>query len=235
LIGVLFSVLIAQVSDREIVLGNATALRLNVSGSVHVVPMAGLSSVKFHVVDYGPSTPPINVTTSRTGKRLNISITGPSQALLPFNGATGYELYVSIPEDVRLDLREFAGRIHIDTVPAPMQLYAAQGDIVIDDAAQPVTAEADAGNISVGSARNSLTLSAGSGNVDATLAQGWRGSLVRLEASTGNLTLHVPAGFRGKYDLSSGGGEVSNPLRSVAGAPLVFMLTEQGNIAIAAP
>lgn len=225
----------ADVSNREIPLDGATMLRLNVNGSVHVVPQTGATSVKFHAVDYGPSVPPIAVTTSRAGKRLNVSITGPSQNLLPFNGASGYELYLSYPANVHLDLREFAGRIHVDAVPASMQLYDAQGDIVVDDAAQAITAEDDAGSITVNGARNSLTLSVSAGDVNATLAPDWHGSLVRLEASNGDLALHVPPGFRGRYDLSTGSGTVSNPLRSVKDAPLVFMLAQQGNVAIATP
>jgi hypothetical protein len=225
----------AQVSDREIPFGDATTLRLNVNGSIHVVPLAGATNVAFHAVDYGPSVPPMAVTTSRAGKRLNISITGPSQNLLPFNGASGYELYLTYPASAHLDLRAFAGRVHVDAVPAPMEIYAAQGDIVVDSTAHSLAAEDDSGSITVTNARNTLMLTTSSGDVKATLAPGWRGSLVRLEASHGNLALHVPAGFRGRYDLSSGSGSVRNALHSVAGAPLVFMLAEQGSIAVATP
>ena len=56
---------------------------------------------------------------------------------------------------------------------------------------------------------------------------------MRLESSNGNLHLSVPAGFRAHYDVSTGSGHVSNPLRGVARAPLVFMLAEQGDVSIA--
>ncbi|HTX57560.1 MAG TPA: hypothetical protein VMD47_10735 [Candidatus Acidoferrales bacterium] len=223
----------AQVTDRELPVGDATTLRLNVSGSIRVMPVAGLRAVKFHVVDSGPSTPPMSLNTSRTGKRLNVSITGPSQNILPFVGASGYELQVSYPAGLHLDLREFSGRVHVVNVVASMQVYDADGNIAVDDAAAPLTAEADSGDILVSQAHTSLTLSAGTGNVDATLAPGWRGTLVRLEASNGNLQLHVPSGFRAHFDLTSGSGHVSNPLRDTPKAPLVFMLTEQGDIAVA--
>lgn len=222
----------AQVTDREIPVGTATTLRLNVSGSIHVIPVAGLTGVKFHVTDNGPSTPPMSLSSSRAGSRLNVSITGPSSNILPFVGSSGYELQLSYPARMHLDLREFAGRVHVDAVPAAMQIYDANGNIVVDDAKAALTAEADGGDISVTNAQNSISLTVGSGNVNAALAPGWRGSLVRLEASTGNLHLAVPPGFRAHYDVSSGSGHVSNPLRDVARAPLVFMLAEQGDVSI---
>ncbi len=223
----------AQVTDRELPVGSATTLRLSVSGAIHVIPVAGLTSVRFHVVDSGPSTPPMKLNTSRVGSRMNVSITGPSENILPFVGASGYELQLSYPARMHLDLREFSGRVHVDAVTASMQIYDADGNIVVDTASAPLTAEADSGDISVSGARTSITLSAGNGNVTAALAPGWRGSLVRLESSNGNLHLSVPPGFRAHYDVTSGSGQVSNPLRSVSKAPLVFMLAEQGNVSIA--
>ena len=222
----------AQVTDRELAIGNATTLRLNVSGSIHVIPVSGLTSIKFHVVDNGPSIPPMSVSTSRSGARLDVSINGPSQNILPFSGASGYELQLQYPANIHLDLRQTSGRIHVDSVPASMQLYNAEGDIVVDGAAARVTAYASAGDISVMNARTSLTLTAGTGNVTATLAPGWRGSLVRLEASNGNLHLNVPAGFKAHYDLTTASGHVSNALRNLASGPLIFMLTEQGDVSI---
>jgi Putative adhesin len=222
----------AQVSDRELTVGSATALRLNVSGSIHVTPVAGLTTIKFHVVDSGPSTPPMTLNTSRSGSRMNVSITGPSQNILPFVGASGYELQLQYPARMHLDLRQTSGRIHVDNVPASMQLYDAEGDIVVDDSATQLTAYAAAGNISVTNAHTSLTLTADTGNVNATLAPAWRGSLIRLEASNGDLHLSVPAGFKAHYDVTSGSGHVSNPLRNAATGPLVFMLTEQGDVSI---
>jgi hypothetical protein len=222
----------AQVSDRELPIGNATSLRLDVSGSIHIIPVAGLTSVKFHVVDNGPSIPPMSVHASRSGARLNVSIAGPDQSILPFVGASGYELQLQYPAGVHLDLRQNGGRIHVDNVPVSMQLYDAQGNIVVDNAAAQLTAYAAAGDIAVTNARTSLTLTVDTGNVSAALAPGWRGSLIRLEASNGNLHLNVPAGFKAHYDVTTGAGRVSNPLRNVRSGPLVFMLTEQGDVSI---
>ena len=222
----------AQVLDRDVPVEGAATLRINVSGPVHLMPQSGLQTIKLHAVDYGPKTPPLHVTTAKSGSRLTLSVTGPSQNILPFVGATGYELQINYPASLKIDLREFTGRIHVDRVTAPMQLYNANGAIVVDDASAPLTAEADLGDITVGSALGMIELTCGTGNAIATLASGWRGNLVRMESSTGNLTLNVPSGFRARFDVTSASGNVSNPLRSTPHAPLVFMLAEQGNIAV---
>src|SRR5579863_4281411 len=116
---------LAQVSDRQYELSGANELRLNVSGNVHVMPSATAQTISFHVIDYGPPIPTMKFTDSRSGKRLTISVTGPSQSILPFNGPTGYELQVTYPASLKLDLREFAGHVQADRLSAEAQLYDA--------------------------------------------------------------------------------------------------------------
>jgi hypothetical protein len=221
----------AEIVDRDIPTQGAATLRLNASGTVRIIPTSGLRTIKLHVANFG-QTPPLRVTTSKSSARLTVSITGPSQSILPFVGASGYELQVSIPANMKLDLREFAGTVHIDRVTAPMQIYNANGPIVVDSASSPLTAEADLGDVTVNDAHAMLELSCGTGNVTATLAPNWNGKLVRMESSQGNLTLGVPAGFRASFDVTSADGKVANALRSTPHAPLVFMLTQQGNVAV---
>lgn len=222
----------AQVLDRTIPLDGADTLRLNVSGSIHMIADATVRDVAFHVVDSGPSVPPLSVSVARSGRRLDVSITGPSQNILPFVGASGYELQVRYPPQLRLDLREFSGRVHVDRVSAPAQIYDGDGNIVVDDAPSALTAQADSGDITVAGARSRLMLSTIDGNVDARLHAGFNGKLIRLESQNGNLTLGVPTGFTGHYDLTTGSGKVSNALRNDPKGPLVFMLAEQGNISV---
>lgn len=222
-----------QVTDRDIPLGGATSLRLNVSGSLHLVPMPDGRSIGFHVIDSGPSTPPIRVEVSHTGSRLDVSITGPSEGLLPFTGASGYELRVQYPQSLKLDVREFSGRLHLDRAGAPTQLYDADGDIAVDSAPSSLTAQADSGNITVSDAHARLMLSTIDGNVDAQLAPSWRGTLIRLETQQGNLHLTVPQGFSARYDVNTAAGNVTNPFHSAKAGPLVFILAEQGNISVA--
>jgi hypothetical protein len=222
----------AQVLDRAIPLDGARALRLNVSGPLHLIAAPGTSAIAFHVVDSGPSSPPMMVRASRAGSRIDVSITGPSESVLPFTGASGYGLVVRYPPQLALDVREFAGNVHVDRVTAPMQLYDADGSIAVDAAPQSLTAQADAGNIVVAHAANRLMLSTIDGNVDARLARRYEGRLIRLESQHGNLHLAVGPGFRGRYDLTSSQGRVTNSERSTKGGALVFMLTERGTIAV---
>jgi hypothetical protein len=218
-------------SDREFPIGTATTLRLNVSGSIHALAVSGLRSVRFHVAGDG-SPPEVQVTESRSSRQLNLSISEPSQSVVPFAAGAAYELVVAYPANLQLDLREFAGRVHLDDVTAASQIYDANGDVVVDRTAAALTAEADNGDILVAHAGAALELTVGEGNVSAALAPDWNGKLVRLEASDGNLDLHVPPGFRARFDLSSGSGRVSNPLRSQSSGPLVFALAERGNVSI---
>lgn len=222
----------AQTLDRDVSTAGATTLRLNVSGSVRLIAASGVSTVKLHVVDYGPKIPPLRVTTSKTGTRLTVSVSGPSQNVLPFAGASGYELQITYPSSIKIDLREFAGAVHVDRVTAPMQIYNADGAILVDDARSALTAESDRGDVTVTSASGMVELTCGNGNASATLAPAWSGNLVRMESSQGNLTLNVPPGFRARFDVTSAQGTVTNPLRTTPHAPLVFMLTEQGSITV---
>lgn len=221
----------AQVVDRDFSTAGATTLRLNVSGNIRLIAATDSSSVKLHVVDYGPKTPPLRVTTSKTGTRLTVSVSGPSQNILPF-GASGYELQITYPSSLKIDLREFEGRVHVDRVTAPMQIYNADGAILVDDARSALTAESDQGDVTVNNALGMVELTCGNGNASATLAHHWSGNLVRMESSQGNLTLNVPRDFRARFDVTSAQGTVRNPLHTTPHAPLVFMLSEQGNVVV---
>jgi hypothetical protein len=222
----------AEVIDREFQLTGATTVRLNVSGRVHVIPDAQVSSVKIHVTDYGPSTPPLTFKSARSGKRVDITVQGPGQNVLPFVGATGYEVEVRVPTNAQIDLREFSGQVTVDAVTAPSQYYNANGNITITDARAKTTAEADNGDISVGAAHGDLSLTTGNGKNTATLAGDWRGNLVRMEASSGAMRLSVPPGFRANFDVTAANGKVSNSLRSSGSKPVVFMLSQQGDITV---
>lgn len=218
--------------DRDIPAAGATTATLNVSGNLRLIAASAISSIKLHVVDYGPKIPPLRVSSSKTGTRLRVSVTGPSQNILPFAGASGYELQITYPASMKLDVREFAGAVHVERVTAPMQIYNANGPIVVDDATSPLTAQSDQGDVTVTKARGMVELTCGNGNVSATLAGNWSGNLVRMESTQGNLTLNVPDGFRARFDLTSAQGTVTNPLRTSPHAPLVFMLTEQGDVSV---
>src|SRR6185437_1535722 len=204
----------AEVVDREFQLAGATTLRLNVSGHVHVISDSQASTVKIHVTDYGPSLPALAFKEERTGKRLTVTVAGPPKNPLPFVGASGYEVEVRVPTSTRIDLREFAGFVEVDSVTAPSQYYNADGSIEVADARAKLTAQADAGAIDVKLAHGDLTLSTGTGANSATLASDWRGNLIRMEAGNGAMNLTVPAKFRGNFDVTAADGKVSNALRT---------------------
>ena len=100
------------------------------------------------------------------------------------------------------------------------------------DPADPHNAIVQDLNLAPRNARGMVELTCGNGNANATLAHNWAGNLIRMESSQGNLTLNVPQAFRGRFDLTTAQGTVTNPLRTTPHAPLVFMLTEQGNVTI---
>ena len=222
----------AETFDRELPTQGASTLRVNISGSVRIVPQSGLRTIQLHAINYGPKTPPLNVTTAKTGGRLTITVTGPSKSMLPFVGASGYEMQVSVPENMKLDVREFSGNVHVERVTAPMQVYDAEGSIVVDEAGSALTAESDAGDVTVTSARSMVELTCAAGNATATLAPNWNGNMVRMESSKGDLTLNVPPSFRANFDVTTANGKKTNPLANTPHAPLVFMLAEQGNVTV---
>jgi hypothetical protein len=224
---------VAQVVDRDFPLGGAGMLRLNVSGHVHILTDGPRGTVKVHVVDYGPSLPALKFNGIRSGARFTLTISGPTQSVLPFVGASGYETDVHVPSNVRIDLREFGGRVRVDNVTAPAQYYDANGSIEVADSRAALTAEADNGNIIVGAAHANVMLTIGNGTSHATLARDWSGNLIRMEASNGAMTLLVPQNFHGNFDVTAANGKVSNPLRSMGKTPVVFLLSQSGDITVA--
>jgi hypothetical protein len=226
---------VAQSNDQDVAVSGASEVRINVSGHVHIVPDNAAQSVHLHLVDNGPSTPPMKVTSSRVGSRLSITITGPSASLLPFLGPTGYEVRITVPANLAIDLREFDGHVQVDRVSSPTQIYNAEGSVDVTSASAPLTTEADAGNITVGSSNNTLNLSTGTGNITAAITSDWHGRQIRFEASNGNIALTAPPDLRATFDLTTDNGTVTNPLHSTPRAPSVFMLAQQGNITVSTP
>jgi len=224
----------AQVSDRSYPINGANELRLNVSGHLHLMPSATASSISFHAIDYGPALPALNFAQTRVGKRMTVTVTGPSASILPFTGASGYELQVTYPASMKLDLRQFGGDVQVDHLAASTQIYDANGSITVNGASAPITAEADSGSITLTDAHDNVSLTTSDGPVTAQLAAGWHGKLVRIESSNGALSLSVSPGFRGDFDLTSADGAVHNAFRTSKGAPVVFMLTQSGDVNVAA-
>jgi hypothetical protein len=211
----------------------ATVLRLNVTGDVELVPDATIPGVQIRSLSAAGAAP-VRISSVRTGKRLDLSFTGPARSLLPFT-ASGDAYRVSYPAGLPLDLRQFSGAVRIVEPAAAVQIYDADGSISVERPRGTVVAQADQGSVTVTAARAQIELTSGNGDVHASLAPDWRGSEIRLESTAGNLILTVPPGFQGRYDLATASGRVINPFRSIAGKPLVFMLTERGNVIVRMP
>jgi hypothetical protein len=219
-----------QQSVAHLSTANVSVLRLSVTGDLVLKPEAGLREVQI-VGEFYPGRPPLNVQSTRSGAQLDITLRGPERSALPF-GPSGHAFQVTFPAGLRLEVRQFGGSVRLTNPAAPVEIYDADGDIAIDGPRKPVVAEADSGDVSVTAARAGLELTAENGRVQASLAPGWSGNEIRLESTAGDLLLSVPQGFAGDYDLTSGSGKITNPLRSEPHAPLVFMLSERGNVTV---
>jgi hypothetical protein len=214
-------------SEREVPVENDGLLRVNISGDVRFVPVPYAKRVRVY------AAAKFILSTTRTGSRVTISITGPTRAVLPFAGASGVAYEIYYPANMPLDVREYGGTVRIDDAIVPVDIYNAVGNISIDRPHAVVTAEDDVGNITVTNAHGPVDLAIDKGTVSAELAPDWSGSAIRMQASNGNLNLSVPSAFRGHYDLSTGLGSVSNPLHSDRRGPLVFMFARTGNVTVA--
>ena len=220
-----------QQATRSIAVAGANLLRVNVSGDLKLVP--DVSARTITVVGSAPvGSPPLKVESTRTGRRLNIALSGPARSPLPFT-ASGHSYVLTYPATLRLEVREFAGGVAIAHAIAPLDIYNASGPISLDDTAASVTAEADKGDISASDVHAAIDVTTGTGNVSVRLARGWSGHEVRMESSSGNLSLAVAPDFRAHFDVTSADGRVTNQLANAARSPLVFMLTAHGDIAIA--
>ena len=135
---------------------------------------------------------------------------------------------------MKIDLREFAGNVKSGSPRGGRADLRCQRQYHDHGATAPVTAEADSGTITLTDAHDNVSLTTSNGPVKAQLAAGWHGKLVRIESSNGALDLNVSPGFRGALRPGAGRGTVHNALRPVKGAPLVFMLTQSGNVTVAA-
>jgi hypothetical protein len=222
----------AEPSDREVSVGRAQTLQISVTGDVVAVPDPLLKVVRAHATSGGRPTP-LQCDVVRTGRVLELTITGPGRSVLPFAAASGgYAVEVRYPPALHLRVREFSGTVSVPNPQSAVEIYDAAGAISVDGARGSVTAQADRGDIAVTGAHSTIELTTGTGDIDALLAPGWRGNRVRLEAETGNVQLAVPAGFRGRFDATVGTGRLMNALRSQPNAPLVFALVETGDLTI---
>ncbi len=219
-----------QRATQTIPLRGATSMLVNVTGDLHVVADASASVVT--VVGSSPvGAPPLHVEVAHSGRQLDLKLAGPPRSLLPFT-ASGHAYTLTYPAGLAISVREFSGGVHVAHARAPLEVYNASGSIDIDGASARVAVESDNGPIAARGIAGDIDATTSNGAVHVALVRGWKGREVRLESSNGALTLVVPPAFHAHYDCSSGDGRVTNPFRSDAHAPLVFMLTERGDVTV---
>lgn len=219
--------------EGSVAVGSASSLVVVVqSGDVTLTPDPYLKVVQIQAYAGGRAvSAPLDVT--HPSRTLRIAIAGRAAPALPFVAGNALKYEVTYPRRLPLTVRQFGGAVRVGgAASAPVEIYDAGGSITVRHPRGRVTALADAGDVSVEEARSTVETTAVRGNVAVTLADGWSGSLVRLEATSGNVHLAVPANFRAQYDVTAETGTVLNPFRSAAHAPLVFALVETGNVTI---
>ena len=215
-----------------VVVGSADSVVIVVArGDVTLTPDPYLKVVQIQASAGGKAfQAPLDVT--HPSRALKIAIGGGVAPALPFIGSEAPQYDIRYPARLALTVRQFGGAVRVSATSAPVEIYDADGSITVLQARGRVTALADAGDVSIEDARATVEATAVRGNVTVTLAGGWSGALVRLEATAGNVQLAVPAGFRAQYDVTAVAGTVVNSFQSEPQAPLVFALVETGNVTI---
>lgn len=215
-ISLVLALAIAAGTPADVQSRGASLLRLDVVGDVRAVPDARASDVRVRATS-GRGPVPFQLRVSRSGSQLTLRISGPRPAMFPFSGPSGAAYVVTYPARMRLELREHAGNAEI---VAPVSETAVQ---------------CNAGNVAIARAHANVDVAVDAGNADVELARDFRGTSVRMQADSGNLTLHAPPAFRGVFDATAGTGQVSNPLASVRGGIPVFLFARTGNVKVVTP
>jgi hypothetical protein len=221
--------------DKTIATERATVLQIDAGGGdMTLVPDAAVGSVRIRIDQSGASGEPPAVTSSVHAKNLVVTIGGGGgTSMVPFAAAASMAYTIDYPATMKLDLRVSSGGVHVVRPSAAVQLYAGDGDVTIDAPTASVTAEAAHGALIATSASAAVDLQADLGDVNAQLSPTWTGNEVRIQSAQGAIHLIVPAGFRGKFDVTSGTGNVHNEVsKSNATKPLVWLYAPAGDVSI---
>lgn len=212
-VSLVLALAIAAGTPADVPLREATLLRFDVTGDVRVIFDPRASSVRVRATSHaGPV--PFQLGVTRSGAVVTVRVSGRRPAVFPFSGPSGVAYMLTLPPRVRVELREHAG------------------NVVIASPSADTSVQNNAGNVEVTRASGTIDVAVDSGNADVQLSPEWRGTSVRLQADAGNLQLHVPPSFKGRFDASSGTGRVSNALTSAPQGVPVFVFARTGNVDI---
>jgi len=137
--------------------------------------------------------------------------------MLPFVGSDPTRFDVAVPQAL------------------PIQAHAFNGDVTIEKPTAAVQVDDGTGAVAVTNARAGVDLATERGDLQVTLAPNWRSSSIRLETGNGNISLSVPANFRGHVIVAAPSGRVHNELSPAAmhaKSPFVWLNTGKGDASI---
>jgi DUF4097 and DUF4098 domain-containing protein YvlB len=104
-----------------------------------------------------------------------------------------------------LNVRTLAGEIHAESVAGRAKVETSGGDIRIDRLTGSVEARTAGGDIVLPAVRGGVQADTGGGDVQITLVSREAGAGIWIRNSGGDVTLTLPADFRGEVDLSVSG------------------------------
>lgn len=212
-VSLVLALAVAAGAPADVPLRGATLLRFDVTGDVRVIADPHASSVRVRATSHaGPV--PFQLAVTRSGTVVTVRVSGRRPAVFPFSGPSGVAYVLTLPSRTRLEVREHAGNV---AIASPLADTSVQNN---------------AGNIAVTHALGTIDVAVDSGNADVQLAPGWHGASIRIQADAGNLQLHVPPAFQGRFDASSGTGRVSNAVASAPHGVPVFVFARTGNVDI---
>jgi hypothetical protein len=199
----------------------ATTLALFLDGgNIHLIPESETSSAVAVtiVAAINSIAKPPQVRFANSGKNLNITFSGAPVASLPFvaQGTLAYE--IRYPANMRLEIVDQFGDVTVDSPQAAVAIDDDSGNVIVNNAHARVDAVADKGNATV------------------DLASGWNADAIRMESTQGDLRLTLGSAIKGELDASTEDGTVHNTAGDMiakANLPVIFMITEKGDVWIA--
>jgi DUF4097 and DUF4098 domain-containing protein YvlB len=204
--------------DRQIPVQSIREVRLTGRNGNIRVKGTDTAAIRVHaIVSVGDkdSLEDASVEVTRVGSTLEIQDRCPKKSYVFFSTSScGVEYALEVPKTMRLNLKDANGNNTVTNVSGPITIKTSNGDVTVSDAG------------------GTLDLESSRGNVDATLVGGWRGDQVSLRTSLGEVSLRLPAGFRGRLDAKTAVGEVVNgtKLNSSGTGTLLKLRSSLGNV-----
>lgn len=209
----LFGPSVHAVSDRQFAAPGATALSVSVpSGDIRTLPRSGdVVHVRADLSGSEDRVRGVAIDGSRDGNREVITIREPGGGWF---GHFNSRYTITYPAGMALDLHD------------------SSGDVTVENPQRDVTARDSSGDILIRNARSTIDAHSSSGDVTATVARGWSGSAIDMGASSGDVRLTLPPGFRGTLTAHTSSGDVRNRARIAPGATPIRLNSSSGDVTV---